>query len=46
MWSRFSGGDGAPGWTLEAVGFDLEQLAATGAAVVHALHEGPAPSRA
>jgi hypothetical protein len=43
MWSRFSGGDGAPGWTLEAVGFDLRQLAATGAAVVHALHEGPGP---
>jgi hypothetical protein len=43
MWSRFSGGDGAPGWTLEAVGFDPRQLAATGAAVVHALHEGPFP---
>jgi hypothetical protein len=43
MWSRFSGGDGAPGWTLEAVGFDLPQLAATGAAVIHPLHEGPGP---
>jgi hypothetical protein len=43
VWSRFSGGDGAPGWTLEAVGFALEQLTATGAAVVHALHEGPFP---
>jgi hypothetical protein len=43
MWSRFSGGDGAPGWTLEAVGLDVTQLAATGAAVVHALHDGPYP---
>src|SRR5512145_2495200 len=43
MWSRFSGGDGAPGWTLEAVGFDLPQLAATGAAALHAFHEGPLP---
>jgi hypothetical protein len=43
VWSRFSGGDGAPGWTLEAVGLDPTQLAATGAAVVHALHEGPFP---
>lgn len=23
VWSRLSGGSGAPGWTLEAVGFDL-----------------------
>ena len=23
VWSRWTGGDGAPGWTLEAVGFDL-----------------------
>jgi hypothetical protein len=43
MWSRFSGGDGAPGWTLEAVGFDVTTLAETGAAVVHALHDGPFP---
>ncbi|MCG8592481.1 MAG: cellulase family glycosylhydrolase [Proteobacteria bacterium] len=43
VWSRFSGGDGAPGWTLEAVGFDLTQLAATGAAFVHQLHSGPLP---
>ena len=43
MWSRFAGGDGAPGWTLEAVGFDLTQLAATGAAVLHQLYEGPFP---
>jgi hypothetical protein len=43
MWSRFSGGDGAPGWTLEAVGLDPGKLAATGAAVVHAFHDGPMP---
>jgi hypothetical protein len=35
MWSRFSGGDGAPGWTLEAVGLDLSCLDATGAAITH-----------
>ncbi len=43
VWSRFSGGDGAPGWTLEAVGFDLANLHATGAAFLHALHGDPAP---
>ncbi|HNY16963.1 MAG TPA: cellulase family glycosylhydrolase [Treponemataceae bacterium] len=31
-WSRWTGGDGAPGWTLEAVGFDLAKIAPTGAA--------------
>ena len=35
VWSRFTGGDGAPGWTLEAVGFDLEALHDSGAAIVH-----------
>lgn len=43
MWSRFSGGDGAPGWTLEAVGFDLTQLGATGAALLHHDHQGRLP---
>lgn len=37
VWSRFSGGDGAPGWTLEAVGFNLENIHPTGAAIVHAM---------
>ena len=40
VWSRFSGGDGAPGWTLEAVGFDLKSLEPTGAAVIHQLRGG------
>lgn len=32
VWSRFSGGSGAPAWTLTAVGFDLHKLEETGAA--------------
>ncbi len=43
VWSRFSGGDGAPGWTLEAVGFDLAHFAGNGAAIVHATHGDPFP---
>jgi hypothetical protein len=43
MWSRFSGGDGAPGWTLEAVGLDVARLHESGAAVLHQFHEGPLP---
>lgn len=43
VWSRFSGGDGAPGWTLEAAGFELEHLHETGAAFVHSQHDGPLP---
>jgi hypothetical protein len=43
VWSRFTGGDGAPGWTLEAVGFDPTHFAETGAAIVHATHQGPFP---
>jgi hypothetical protein len=31
-WSRWTGGDGAPIWTLEAAGFEPERLYATGAA--------------
>jgi hypothetical protein len=43
MWSRFTGGDGAPGWTLEAVGFDPRNFHETGAAVLHQFYEGPFP---
>ena len=34
-WSRFSGGDGAPGWTLEVAGFSLPKIHASGAASLH-----------
>ena len=43
VWSRFSGGDGAPGWTLEAVGLDMTKFAETGAAIVHNTHGDPFP---
>ncbi|OJT05214.1 hypothetical protein TRAPUB_4039 [Trametes pubescens] len=32
VWSRYTGGSGAPAWTLEAVGFDLHGLEEPGAA--------------
>ena len=35
VWSRFSGGDGAPAWTLEAAGMDVTKLHETGAALLH-----------
>ncbi|KAF9109216.1 hypothetical protein BGX27_007855 [Mortierella sp. AM989] len=35
VWSRFSGGSGAPLWTFYAAGFDPHHFAATGAATVH-----------
>ena len=43
VWSRMSGGDGAPGWTFEAVGMDVTRLPETGAAIVHAIHGDPFP---
>jgi hypothetical protein len=33
VWSRWTGGDGAPAWTLEKLGIDLEKLDTTGAAI-------------
>ncbi len=42
-WSRFSGGDGAPGWTLEAAGLDITHFKATGAAITHQEHTGILP---
>lgn len=39
VWSRFTGGSGAPAWTLEAAGFDLNALHETGAALLHHKHK-------
>ena len=33
VWSRWTGGDGAPAWTLEQLGMDLDKLDTTGAAL-------------
>ncbi|OHE67153.1 MAG: cytoplasm protein, partial [Treponema sp. GWA1_62_8] len=35
VWSRWTGGDGAPAWTMERLGFDLSLLDRTGAALTH-----------
>jgi hypothetical protein len=43
VWSRFTGGDGAPGWTLEMLGMDLSNMLETGAAIVHNLYGDPFP---
>ncbi len=34
-WSRWTGGDGAPMWTLEAAGFEPSRLSASGAAMLN-----------
>ena len=33
VWSRWTGGDGAPAWTLEKMGMDLTKLEAVGAVI-------------
>lgn len=43
VWSRFSGGDGAPGWTFAAAGLDLTRFDEAGAAINHAIHGDPLP---
>ena len=44
-WSRWTGGDGAPGWTLEAAGFKVSpELHSSGAAFLHQEHGDPLPS--
>ncbi len=43
VWSRFSGGDGAPGWTFELVGLDIARFTETGAALTHQEHGDPFP---
>ena len=34
VWSRMTGGDGAPAWTLEKLGMDIDNLEASGAAIL------------
>ena len=43
VWSRWTGGDGAPAWTLDAVGLNLATLHRSGAAYVHEMAPGPYP---
>ena len=43
VWSRFSGGDGAPGWTLEAAGFEISNFQETAAAFTHQAQGDPLP---
>jgi hypothetical protein len=42
-WSRFSGGDGAPGWTFDILGMDIKRFTETGAALVQNTANGPLP---
>jgi hypothetical protein len=43
VWSRWTGGDGAPAWTLELVGFDIRKLHQVGATISHPTHGDPFP---
>mmetsp|Transcript_18684 Transcript_18684/g.30485 ORF Transcript_18684/g.30485 Transcript_18684/m.30485 type:complete len:766 (-) Transcript_18684:1517-3814(-) len=43
VWSRWTGGDGAPAWTLEKVGFNLRSLHDSGAAISHQEYGDPFP---
>lgn len=39
VWSRFSGGSGAPGWTFNIAGIDFRKFKETEAAIVHNTYE-------
>ena len=43
VWSRWTGGDGAPGWTFDLIGMDITRLDAIGAAFTHQIHGDPFP---
>ncbi len=43
VWSRWTGGDGAPAWSMELVGMDISRMHEVGAAFVQNLHDGPYP---
>ena len=40
VWSRYTGGSGAPAWTITAVGLDLHKLEAAGAAWLKGVRGG------
>lgn len=40
VWSRYTGGSGAPAWTVEAAGFDLDTLEESGAAWLRGMRGG------
>jgi hypothetical protein len=43
VWSRYTGGDGAPLWTFEVAGMDVTKFQETGAAIVHNVYGDPFP---
>lgn len=43
VWSRWTGGDGAPAWLFEKLGMDITRLHSTGAAFTHQEHGDPYP---
>ena len=43
LWSRYTGGDGAPMWTFEVAGMDVKNFQETGAAFVHNIYGDPYP---
>ena len=44
VWSRATGGDGAPEWTLDLVGFNVSALHSSGAAFTHEGHRRQTPN--
>lgn len=43
VWSRWTGGDGAPAWTLQKIGINVDRLFETGAALTQQEYPGPFP---
>ena len=43
VWSRWTGGCGAPAWTMELLGMDIRKMHEVGAAFLHCEHGDPLP---